>query len=485
MKSWTLTTIGAVAEVSGGLTKNAKRDAFPLKRPYLTVANVYSNRLDLTEVGEIGVQETELSRTTLQPGDLLVVEGNGSISQLGRVALWTGAIPGCLHQNHLIKIRVAQGVAPKWVLYWMMSPDGRAAIEKVGSSTSGLHTLSISKVEALPVKVYPLPEQHRIIAAVETHFSRIDDTVASLNRAKANVKRARASVLKAAVEGRLVPNEAALTRAEGRDYEPASALLARILTERRARWAENGGKGKYKEPSSPESTALADLPSGWTWASMEQLLNSIEAGKSFTAENVPPASDQVGILKVSAVTWGRYDETESKTVLDPAQVNPNYFVRPGDLLFSRANTIDLIGAVVFVERVTRSIMLSDKILRLNMSQELKRWVLWTLRSQNGRRQIESLSTGNQESMRNIGQDRIRQIAVPLPPAAEQRRIVAEVDRRLSVLDALDATLDANLARCAKLRQSILKRAFEGKLIRPDDPRPAAPQLPLFTEEAAP
>jgi type I restriction enzyme S subunit len=197
---------------------------------------------------------------------------------------------------------------------------------------------------------------------------------------------------------------------------------------------------------------------------MDALLHGVEAGRSFTADGRAPVGDEVGIVKVSAVTWGAYDEGEAKAVREPERVNPAFFVKRGDLLFSRANTIELVGAAVIAERVERRTMLSDKILRLKMPEELRRWVLWVLRSRHGRSQIEALATGNQASMRNIGQDRIRVIAVPFPPLQEQHRIVAEVDRRLSVLDALEGTIDANLVLCARLRQAVLKRAFEGHLV---------------------
>ncbi len=97
----------------------------------------------------------------------------------------------------------------------------------------------------------PLPEQHRIVAEIETQFTRLEAGVAALKRAQANLRRYKAAVLKAACEGRLVPTEAELARAEGRDYEPADVLLQRILAERRAKWeAENPGK-RYKEPAAP------------------------------------------------------------------------------------------------------------------------------------------------------------------------------------------------------------------------------------------
>ena len=115
---------------------------------------------------------------------------------------------------------------------------------------------------------------------------KLDAAVAALERVRANLKRYRASVLKAAVEGRLVPTEAELARKEGRDFEPASVLLDRILAERRRRWEESElarmkaagkppkddrWKSKYKEPVTPDSSTLPHLPDGWCWATVEQL----------------------------------------------------------------------------------------------------------------------------------------------------------------------------------------------------------------------
>ena len=167
---------------------------------------------------------------------------------------------------------------------------------------------------------------------------------------------------------------------------------------------------------------------------------------------------------MSAVTWGTYDERESKTCQDADRVEERYLVSPGDFLFSRANTIQLIGACVIAQKVTLRVMLSDKILRFHFSPAVSpSWVLYWLRSDFGRKEIERLSTGNQESMRNIGQERIRQIVLKLPPLAEQKRVVAEVERRLSVVDELEAMVTANLQRATRLRQSILQQAFKGNL----------------------
>jgi len=130
------------------------------------VANVYENRLALSDVQEIGATEAEAAATRLEAGDLLIVEGNGSLDQIGRVAMWNGELKNCLHQNHLIRWR-ATSVNPKFILYWLMSPAGRHALEKVASSTTGLHTLSISKVSSISVQVPARGEQDEIVRRIE------------------------------------------------------------------------------------------------------------------------------------------------------------------------------------------------------------------------------------------------------------------------------------------------------------------------------
>ena len=122
-------------DVTGGLTKNSQREKFPIKMPYLRVANVYYNRLDLSEIKEIGVQESEIKDKLLKKDDLLFVEGNGSKEQIGRVAIWNGSIENCLHQNHIIKGRPLGTMLSKFALYYLISDFGRDQILKVAYST--------------------------------------------------------------------------------------------------------------------------------------------------------------------------------------------------------------------------------------------------------------------------------------------------------------------------------------------------------------
>ena len=203
----------------------------------------------------------------------------------------------------------------------------------------------------------------------------------------------------------------------------------------------------------------------WSIVSLGELIASIEAGASFRCRETPPEADEVGVAKVSAVSWGSYDEMESKTCLNASRIDPNLLIQKGDFLISRANTVQLVGACVIAERVTKQVMLSDKTLRIQFKDpSLKPWVLHYLRSREGRNQIEALCTGNQESMRNISQKSIRQIQLPLAPAEERDRVIAYLDQQLSRLQASVVIFGIIQAKLKQARASILKAAVEGRLV---------------------
>lgn len=167
-ESWVWMTVDLLAQITGGVTKNAKRDAHPHRLPYLRVGNVYDGRLNLERIESIGLSESEVSRVLLQKGDLLIVEGNGSIDQIGRSAIWTGEIDPCVHQNHLIKLRAYESINSSIIQIWLQSLGGRKELEEKASSTSGLHTLSISKIEAIRCPLPPPDEAAEIVVRLRS-----------------------------------------------------------------------------------------------------------------------------------------------------------------------------------------------------------------------------------------------------------------------------------------------------------------------------
>ena len=172
----------------------------------------------------IGVGEDELDKLLLEKGDLLIVEGNGSKDQIGRLAVWDGSIQRCVHQNHIIKVRLVEKHLVTWVRLWLLSPQGRTEIERVASSTTGLYTLSISKVGDLPIPLPPFPEQAEIIREVERRLAAAGKLEAALEQQLSRSRASRQSLLREAFEGRLGTQDD--------NDEPASALLEIVLAER-------------------------------------------------------------------------------------------------------------------------------------------------------------------------------------------------------------------------------------------------------------
>jgi type I restriction enzyme, S subunit len=213
----------------------------------------------------------------------------------------------------------------------------------------------------------------------------------------------------------------------------------------------------------PDGVDLPGLPVGWRWVYLRELLTRIDSGKNFRCEERPPTHSEYGIVKISAITWGTYDESESKTITENERVNLAHIIKTGDFLFSRANTIELVGACLIVHETRRRLLLSDKILRFEFAGDFKNWINWMLKSRLGRTQIEALATGNQESMRNIGQKPIGHICVPVPPANEQRRIVDKIEELFSELDKGVEALTTAREQLKAYRHSVLKHAFEGRL----------------------
>lgn len=190
-------------EISSGLTKNSKRNELAIKMPYLRVANVYYNELDLSEIKHIGVNESEIQKTTLHKGDLLFVEGNGSKEQIGRVAIWDGSIENCLHQNHLIKGRPLGQMIPLYALFYLISAYGRKQILDVASSTSGLYTLSANKVRNLRIPFVDGDEQEKSVALIQSRLSACDSIEKTVDAALQQAESLRQSILKMAFEGGL------------------------------------------------------------------------------------------------------------------------------------------------------------------------------------------------------------------------------------------------------------------------------------------
>jgi type I restriction enzyme, S subunit len=357
---------------------------------------------------------------------------------LGRDALVDNNVMGLVPKR--------ERVAPKYLYYFMQTVD----LGGLSRSTT-VPSIRKSDVVEISIPVPALAAQDEIVAELEKQFSRLDEAVANLQRVKANLKRYKASVLKAAVEGRLVETEAALARREGRTFETGEQLLQRILEERRVKWA---GKGKYKEPIAPTTDQLPELPEGWTWATMPQL-GELNRGKSKhrprddqTLYGGPYPFIQTGDVRRSDGSITEFTQTYSELGLSQSRLWP-----PGTLCITIAANIAETGILklkaCFPDSVVGFIP--------HLGSPTVEYVECFIRT--ARDGLDRFASAT--AQKNINLEVLEAVAVPTPPLAEQVRIVTEVDRHLSIIREVEAEVDANLQRAQALRQATLRAAFGG------------------------
>ena len=195
-ESWRWEPLEEIAEIRGGIQKQPKRAPKTHAYPYLRVANVLRGRLDLGEIHRFELFNDELNTYRLMPGDLLVVEGNGSPGEIGRAAMWEGAIDDCVHQNHIIRVRPLDVVPEYLQLYWN-SPIAARSIADLAVTTVGLYSLSTKKIASVLIAIPPPMEQSAIVAIVNQLQSvaarvarAIDDATHAVDRSSVALQRA-------------------------------------------------------------------------------------------------------------------------------------------------------------------------------------------------------------------------------------------------------------------------------------------------------
>ena len=396
----------------------------------------------------------------LRRGDVLWNStGTGTI---GRAVVFDGSTDEITADSHVTIVRPAN-VESAYLGYFIETARVQHLVTDGHFGSTNQQELPRSFVQALRIPLPPLAEQRRIVARIDALFAEIANGEAALKAARDGLDTFRRTLLKAAVTGALTAD----WRETNHPAETGQDVLARLRAEQGAR-CQTRGRGRTGSATTFDASLLPSVPDGWSWTPLGDLLVGIEAGLNVAAEGRPPRIGEVGIVKVSAVTWGEFDEFESKALKPGTPYDPDDVIRPGDFLFSRANTLELVGAPVIVKAISRTLVLSDKVLRFKFIDSLNFWIELFLKSVFGRQQIEALATGNQLSMRNIAQDAIRAIRIPIPPPAETAEILRRVSDALGALDDTRAMLDAEVADAARLRQSVLKAAFAGRLM-PQDP----------------
>ena len=400
--------------------------------------------------------EVKKGYTHFRDGDVLFAKITPCMEN-GKMAIAHGLRNGVgLGSTEFHVLRPRAGVDSRYVYHFVSGAKYRNEAAHHMTGAVGQKRVPVSFLEHSEIPLPSLHEQRRIVAEIEKQFSRLDQAVASLQRVKAQLKRYKASVLKAAVEGRLVETEAQRTRRDGRGletgtelaaqgsanaagdrkpgaalpYETGEQLLKRILDTRRSQWK---GKGKYKEPAAPDASGLPELPEGWVWASGAQLF----AWSS--GVNLPVKQLEGGDFPVYGGNGVNGWHTHAN-VIQPTLVIGRVGAGCGNV-----NVLD------------REAWVTDNAIYATwVPQECSLSYLGMVFTTAN---LNSVAAGSGQPF--VNQTILNEVAAAVPPLVEQHRIVAEVDRRLSIVREVEAEVDANLKRAHALRQAVLARAFTG------------------------
>ena len=451
---WKWVKFGDVCKVQGGFafkSSEYQKSGVPLVRISNLVngiVNFDSNTVYLSE------NKLELNRDfILQKGDTLIAMSGATT---GKMATFETDSPALLNQRvGRFRILSDSFCSLRFISLLVSQITKKVLQEAYGAAQPNI---SPTQIEQFDIPLPPLPEQHQIVAEIEKQFTRLDAGVAALKRVQANLKRYRAAVLKAACEGKLVPTEVELARAANRTYEPADQLLARILTERRKKW---NGKDKYKEPAEPDTINLPDLPAGWSWASLDALAE-IKGGitKDQKRKFAVPARS-IPYLRVANVQRGYLDLTEIKEIFATEDEISELALKPGDILFNEGGDRDKLGrGWIWNDEISECIHQNHVFRARLFDQSVNpKFVSWYANTFG--QQFFFDEGKHTTNLASISMSKLKCLPVPIPPAAEQIRIVAEIERRLSVVDELETVVEANLQRATRLRQSVLQKAFSG------------------------
>jgi type I restriction enzyme, S subunit len=387
---------------------------------------------------------SENARTRIAAGDVLLT----IVGTIGRTAVVPdGSQPFAL-QRSVAVLTPAANLLPKFLCYQLQSPAIQRHFEANarGTAQKGVYLKTLGQT---PIVLPPLNEQTEIVAEIEKQFSRLDEAVANLQRVKANLKRYKASVLKYAVEGRLVPTEAEIARREGRSFETGEQLLQRAINGRSV-----GGKARRRKAdlAALPRANLRETSDGWIWTTTGEVCECIVPNRD---------KPQTFSGDIPWLTLPDFDDSEITVARSKSELG----FTESEVALYRAKAIP-IGSVVMscVGRfgisavLTRKAVINQQLHAFLPSEAVvSKYLAYVLRT----REQEMLQKSTATTIAYLNKENCNSITVPLPPLAEQARIVAEVDRRLSLVRSVESEVDGNLKRAQALRESNLASAFKG------------------------
>lgn len=465
--TWVMAKLGQVtSKPQYGWTTKAVKDSQNLK--LLRTTDISAGRVNWTTVPTCYEEPNDPAKYFLERGDI-VVSRAGSV---GKSFLIREDVTNAVFASYLIRLKPY--IKSRYLAYFM---QGLSYWEQISERSSGIATPNVNatKLSSIKLSIAPLAEQTRIADKIDGLFSQLDAGEEALRRAEVLLERYRQSVLKAAVTGELTR---AWREENGDTLESGEELLERILKTRRENWE---GRGKYKEPVPPDTRDLPELPKGWVWATVEQVVNTFRNGLSKGAKNTP---NDFPILRISAVRALNVNEKDIRYYpAQSAKEVERFYVKSGDLLFTRYNgSIRYVG--VCGQYRGRPVLHPDKLIRASLMEDLSFMsdyceIAWNT-GETRRHILEHVkTTSGQQGI--AGRD-IKAAPFPITSTDELRVITEIVQQKLSYLGQVEIHFSNLLNHLSSLRQSILKEAFSGRLVPQDsEDEPASVLLERIKE----
>ncbi len=490
---WTITQLeilgkGENAIVDGPFGSNLKVSDYITDSingiPVLTTKNLEGNYSE-NNVRFISREKFEqLKRSKVVGGDIIMAK----IGSIGKIGIYPkNARPAIIPAN-LLKFSVTNLMNFYYVFYYLTYEGFQRLLKKIATATAQ-PAFNVSKFRKLEIPIAPLLEQRAIVARIEELFSRLDKGVETLQKVKEQLKVYRQAVLKWAFEGKLTEEWRKSKAAKScGSTTTAEELLQQIKAEREhhyqqklAEWQKavkewearklSGAEVKGKKPVKPkkpkelpplteeELAGMPQLPEKWVWIRLGSITLGVEYGSSLKSQK----TGKVPVLRMGNIKNFRFVWDDLVYTNNDEEIN-KYLLRKGDVLFNRTNSPELVGKTA-VFKGDRKAIFAGYLIRINHLQSLinSDYINYFLNS------IFAKNYGNQVKTDGVNQSNIngnKLINYPLPYCnlMEQQAIVQEIETRLSVADKLEQIIDESLQKAEALRQSILKKAFEGKLL---------------------
>ena len=374
------------------------------------------------------ITELALRKTSVRlnpPGSVLMAMYGATIGKLGilaRPATTNQACCACIPYS---------GIYNKYLFFFLLT--SRKSFIKMGEG-GAQPNISKEKIVNYPMPLPPLAEQKRIVAKIEEllplvdHYERAWTKLEDFNRRfPEDMKK---SILQQAIQGKLV---------EQRPEEgTAQELYAQIQAEKQRLVKEGKIKKEKPLPEIMEEEKPFEIPEGWMWCRLNDISWYLDAGKSPKCDKQPVNNNEWGVITTTAIQSGQFDETQNKILPYDFAVNTNMQIHKGDILITRAGPTNRTGVACVVKSIQYNLILSDKTVRINTTNNFlcKDYIVMALNSPQIRLLILELMSGMDKQQVNISQDKYKTLVLPLPPLAEQKRIVERVEELLAMCERL-------------------------------------------------